>query len=281
MFKLIVGAPGKLLLLLQICGLTRSKIITDLNVTAAKQIPPVRFPQDYKGLAAARNHGAWTVAGPYLAIRLRRVLSPLSDKHFPEVAESLSQATHPGFIRQERAKRSGHEGEYRLATLLAGCSIPFEPFEKADNPLCRDALIRGESFDIVVPSIAAPRVCFKATVHTSNIGQFGESKDHLEISDARRMLNESYDDDARPLLFALVDGIGFMSNRAGLNGVLSKADEFCQYSTLWKAAVVCASKTRTFIKLELPETTIGEYGEFFAKYGFTDRVVAKEEEPNV
>lgn len=60
--------------------------------------------------------------------------------------------------------------------------------------------------------------------------------------------------------------------------MLSKTDGFCQYSTLWKAAVVCAAKTVTTIKLELPQAIINEFGDFLAKYNFTDRVVSKEKE---
>lgn len=274
----VIGSPEALLTLLQICGLTRNKMLNDLKVAASKQSPPVKFPSSYKSLVRSKSKEARNLAGAYLGSRIKRVLGALSAKHFPAAAEALNQATWPGYIRQERAKRSGHEGEYRLATLLAGCNIPFEPIEKADNPLCRDAQVYGESFDLVVPNKSAPLVCFKATVHTANIGQFGESKDHLEIDGARRMLDARFDERSRPLLVAFVDGVGFFSNRAGLRGVLSKADEFCQYDTLWKAAMICAAKINAPLKIELPRAMIEEFRRFIARYKFAKSVVAKEDE---
>jgi hypothetical protein len=162
-----------------------------------------------------------------------------------------------------------------MATMLSECEIPFEPKEKADNPLCPDEQINGVSFDIVVPDAENPRVCMKATVHTSNIGQFGESKDHLEIDEARRMLDSDFDAKDRPLLLALVDGIGFTSNRAGLDGVLRKADEFCQYGTLWKAAVICASAVKMNIQIELPDAEAKRHDAFLKRFNFTGKVLAK------
>lgn len=101
---------------------------------------------------------------------------------------------------------------------------------------------REVSFDIVVPNIENPTVCIKSTVHTSNIGQYGESKDHLEVAEARRMI-DALPIASRPTLVGFIDGIGFESNSAGLNGVLEKADEFCQFKTIWKLAVISAQKT--------------------------------------
>ncbi len=110
----------------------------------------------------------------------------------PSAFEALNQATYPGWIRQQWAKLSGHEAEYRLAVLLDECGFPFEPQEKKDNPLCQDATVFNVSFDVVVPNAREPRMCVKATVHTSNIGQFGESKDALEMSEAAGMLDEHF-----------------------------------------------------------------------------------------
>ncbi|MGD1087363.1 MAG: hypothetical protein ABR955_01370 [Verrucomicrobiota bacterium] len=270
LFEIVGGSPTSLALALQLSGLTRSKIITDLKAVGASKKPQVDFPSNYQALACSKS--GWLLAGPYLAVRLRRVFGGLTKTELNKVAEALNQATWPGFIRQERAKRSGHEGEYRVATMLSECGIPFEPGEKADNPLCPDEQINGVSFDIVVPNVRAPHVCFKATVHTSNIGQFGESKDYLEVEEARRMLDTKFDDNHRPLLLALIDGIGFTSNRAGLDGVLSKADEFCQYATLWKAAVVCAARVGLQLQVELPDNEAKSHKAFLRRFNSLNKV---------
>jgi len=274
LFHLVNGSPDRLALLLQLCGLTRNKIVTDLkaSVAANKKLPS--FPSNYRALASDKR--AWLLAGPYLAIRVRRILGPIAGNCTPELLEALNQATWAGYIRQERAKRQGHEGESRLASVLFACSIPFVPIEKADNPLCRDATVNSVSFDIVVPAIERPKVCVKATVHTANIGQYGESKDHLEVDEARRMINSKYAPAKRPLLLALADGIGFASNSAGLNGVLSKCDEFCQFRTLWKGVIVCAARMGVVVKLELPEATIVKHRGFLERFDFLRHVTPKE-----
>jgi hypothetical protein len=274
LFRLVNGSAEKLGLLLQVCGLTRNKIISDLKAAAISAKPRVVFPSSYVSLAG--NKDAWTLAGPYMAIRLRRVLGSLPIELLHGAAEALNQATWPGFIRQERAKRSGHEGEYRLATLLVSSGIPFQPEEKADNPICPDVQIYNVSFDVVVPSVDAPQVCFKATVHTANIGQYGESKDYLEIMEAHQVLNEKFPKEGRPLLMALIDGIGFSSNRAGLDGVLSVADEFCQYRTIWKSIVVCSAMTGIPLLIELPRAIIEQRQDFLERFNFLKSVVARE-----
>src|SRR5690606_34524182 len=94
--------------------------------------------------------------------RCRRVFGPLFGLQAQAsrlALESLNQATWAGYIRQERAKRSGHHAEHRLALLLQQAAIPFCPAEKAENPLCRDARICEVSFDLVIPSLEAPLVC--------------------------------------------------------------------------------------------------------------------------
>ncbi len=156
-------------LLLQICGLTRSKIITDLKASTEG----VKVPASY---ARLHLHDTWHLSGPYLAASLRRVFRPLAGAEDEGALEALNQATYPGYIRQERAKRSGHEAEYRLAVLMQNVGLPFEPAAKSENPMCPDQILHGVSFDLVVPSADAPKVVVKSTVHTSNIGQYGESK---------------------------------------------------------------------------------------------------------
>lgn len=250
-------------LILQIVGLTRNKILSDLRASSAAK--GISIPSSYKGIP---NSAAWALAGPYLLKRLRAVLRVVDPTHASSLAqcyEALNQATWSGYIRQERAKRSGHEAEYRLATLMASLGIPFSPSEKAENPLCRDVQLNGISFDLVIPDERTPLVVFKATVHTANIGQYGESKDHLEIDEARRWL-KSLPYKRRPILMAFIDGIGFRSNTAGLNGVLTKSDEFCQFRTMWKAIVVAGAKSGTKHKIYLPQTVLSKFEAFIRKY---------------
>jgi hypothetical protein len=214
----------------------------------------------------AGHDRTWTYAGLYLAKKLRRVLylNPAVPESF-RTFEALNQATWPGYVRQERAKRSGHEAEYRIATLLAACQIPFVPIEKADNPLCRDAMLNGVSFDIIVPSIECPGVCVKSTVHTSNIGQYGESKDALEVDEARRMISQ-LPKGKRPLLVGFIDGVGFESNSAGLDGVLDGVDEFCQFSTIWKLVVLGAAATGKTCSLFLSADDRKTFSSFLANH---------------
>lgn len=254
---------GVFLTVMQLVGLTRNKIITDLKASAAAR--GTRVPSTPGQLPRS---DAWRFAGPYIAQRLRRVIGPLVvDGEVPSSAfEALNQATYPGWIRQQRAKLSGHEAEYRLAVLLDECGLPFEPQEKKDNPLCRDATLYGVSFDVVVPNVREPRMCVKATVHTSNIGQFGESKDALEMSEAAAMFDEQFRGSDRPRLVALIDGVGFRSNSAGLNGVLTTADEFCQFESIWKGAAVAAFALERSLTVALPEPHIPSHASFFARY---------------
>jgi hypothetical protein len=254
--------------LLQLVGSTRNKILTDLRPRALAG--GFSVPSSYRGLI--RDDRAWAYAGPYLAMRVRTVFTPLLDESLEGAIEALNQATYPGYIRQQRAKLQGHEAEYRLATLLAACAIPFEPVEKAENPLCRDAQVHGISFDVVVPKASEPRVCVKATVHTSNIGQYGESKDHLEVDEARIVLEREFGS-RRPIVLVLIDGVGFRSNRAGLDGVLLKADEFCQFKTIWKAVVICGSAMGMRIPLELPEVERKFHRNFLHAHRYEDLVV--------
>lgn len=258
-------------LLLQLCGLTRSKVIGDLKAAHPNAGAKGRLPGTHMGLVT--DSASWNVTGPYLTTRLLPIAEYVSRYDDPEPAlQAINLATWPGFIRQERAKRQGHEAEGRLAQLLAALDLPFEPVGKAVNPLCADATVAGVSFDLVVPSVAAPRVCIKSTVHTSNIGQFGESKDHLEVDEARRHLDERFSPESRPVLLALIDGIGFNSNRAGLTGVLEKADEFCQFRTIWKAVVLAAEASSRRIRLHLPPESIAAHRSFLERRGHSAEV---------
>lgn len=226
--------------LLQLCGLTRSKIVTDLRSRKLRV-------SSYKSIY--RNAEVWNQASLYIAVRLRRIFRHLVtiDK---SVLEALNEATYPAFIRQERAKRQGHEAEFRFARLLQSLGLPFEPLTKAYNPLSGDVKIQGESFDIVIPDSKHPRVLIKSTVHTANIGQYGESKDALEMERAREMIQKHFPEGKRPLLAALIDGVGFNSNREGLDSILRIADEFFQFNTFWKGVVIAASQTGRIVQIE-------------------------------
>lgn len=254
--------------LLQFSGLTRSKILTDLRSIAAAGSIKVKIPSSYARLPYSN---AWEFAGRYLLRRIKPVLSAVIDVRNPaKVLGAINYATWSGWIRQERAKRSGHEAEGRLARVFKEIGIPFVPIGKADNPLSGDIQLYGVSFDLIVPNTSNPRLCVKATVHTAAIGQYGESKDHLEVYEAKRMLDEKFAKDDRPVLLAFADGIGFRSNRAGLEGVLTKADEFCQFRTIWKAVVIAESKLGGIpdLKLFLPISIFKEFEEFLGRYNW-------------
>jgi hypothetical protein len=260
LFQQMAKDQDSIFVFMQLAGLTRNKILQDLKGATAGS--GMKIPSTAAHLH--RRPDVWRLAGPYLAKRLRTVLAsltPASGIALAGAIEALNQATWPGWIRQERAKRQGHEAEHRLAVLMASLEIQFQPEEKADNPLCRDAQIDGISFDLVVPHLMAPRLCFKATVHTSNIGQYGESKDALEVAEAKSSFSRMTEP---PVLMALIDGVGFRSNRAGLDGVLEGADEFCQFETIWKAAVVAAHATDLVVDLVLPD--VASHQSFIDRY---------------
>jgi hypothetical protein len=272
--ELLVSEDDMMVLLLQLTGLTRTKIIGDLKASQHVKSSGVKVPNDYKRLHEGE---IWNFAGPYLTDRFTAVFGPVarSSHDIALSAESINQATYPGFIRQERAKRQGHEAELRLATLLLSAGIPFEPREKADNPMCKDATVAGVSFDIVIPSVSNPLLCFKATVHTANIGQYGESKDDLEVKEAKEKLSFKFGSKA-PLIIALIDGNGYSSNRAGLDGVLCTADEFCQFRTLWKALVIAFNKLgldTKKIKILLPDESAEDFSDFLKTYNLSDQII--------
>jgi hypothetical protein len=250
--------------LLQICGLTRSKIITDLK-SAANVSKQVSIPSSYKGLPES---SAWPLAGKYLIKHLRPILTSIASKSMEASLLALNHATWPGWIRQERAKRSGHEAEGRIARLFEDVGIPFVPKEKSENPLCPDVQIKGESFDLVIPDLTDPKMCIKSTCHTSNIGQYGESKDALEIQEAQVALKKT-PGTAKPLLVAFIDGLGFRSNRQGLQGVLRNADEFFQFRTLWKGVIIANSLLRKPLDFSLYLPNTSDFEGFLSKYKFS------------
>ena len=269
--------PDFILVVLQLVGSTRNKIITDLRARTSGTA--LRIPQSPASLH--RNENVWAMAGQYLAIRFRQVCLPLVSLRsgLGQALEALNQATWSGWIRQERAKRQGHEAEYRLAVLFSALHIPFAPEEKAENPLTRDAQVNGISYDLVVPNTDAPLVCVKSTVHTSDMGQYGESKDALEISEASDALKSNFPQNT-PTLVAMIDGIGFRSNRAGLEGVLTNADEFCQFKTLWKAVAIAASRLGIEIAVALPKERIESHSDFLARWGNSVSVQSLEGQPS-
>lgn len=254
----IKAEPFLILPILQVVGLTRSKILTDLKAMG------LSVPSKPEGLIAKSD--AWKVSVEYLSARLTKVLKPMVslDRKSRIVAlEALNQATWPGWIRQERAKRQGHEAEGRIAQLFFNLGLAFEPKEKATNPMCKDIQIDSVSFDLISPSENRVGLCIKSTVQTSNIGQFGESKGALEVIEAREMLERNFKN-REVILMAMVDGIGFQTNTAGLHGILENATEFCQFKTIWKAAVVAAYAQNLKIALNIPDPEHHE--EFLQRY---------------
>jgi len=72
---------------------------------------------------------------------------------------------------------------------------------------------------------------------------------------------------------AFIDGVGFHSNRAGLEGVLKNSDEFCQFKTIWKVAMIAAAKATLPIEVALSDDQITEFSGFISAWGLEDRVV--------
>lgn len=249
-------------LLLQMTGLTRNKIIQDLKAYARSENMNIALssPRALFGSTTGAQ-----LASEYLARQLIRTFGA-SGSITSTMLETVNQATWPGYIRQERAKRMGHEAEYRIACLLRDCRIPFAPEEKAENPLCRDIKINEVSYDLVSPSANNAALRIKSTVHTANIGQYGESKDDLEIREAADAIEKENGRGRKITLLGFIDGVGFESNRAGLDGVLSTADEFCQFRTIWKAAAIAANKSGEAIRVALPEQQLERFQAFQARW---------------
>ena len=253
--------PDHLRLLMQLVGLTRNKIVQDLKAFS-------RSTGEKFSTSTAKsilNHKVGRIYGlEYLGRQVLRVFGPAKGAITPQLLEAVNQATWPGYIRQERAKRMGHEAEGRVATLLKDCKLDFAPEDKAENPLCGDLKIGGISYDLVSPSAEKPSLRIKSTVHSSNIGQYGQSKDDLEVREAKRSIAEQAASGVT--LLAFIDGVGFESNSAGLNGVLGNADEFCQFRTIWKAAVIAASKVRRSLTVALPPDQLEHFKPFAERF---------------
>lgn len=250
--------------LLQLTGLTRNKIIQDIKAYVRSERLAVALSSP---VALLRHPLGGELGARYLAKQLIRVFGKAKGAISQTLLEALNQATWPGYIRQERAKRMGHEAEYRLARLLHDCELPFAPAEKSDNPLCRDIQIGGMSYDLVSPGSEDARLRFVATVHTANIGQYGESKDELEIRKAVNAIAGEGRTDV--ILVAFIDGVGFESNRAGLTGVLRQAHEFCQFRTIWKAAVLAAHVSERECTVALPRAQHEQFAKFCEAYSFS------------
>lgn len=258
----VAASSGMLPLLLQLVGLTRNKILQDIKGYARST--GLRISLSSPRSLFTCKEGA-PLASAYLARQLIRVFAAAEMHLSPAMLETVNQATWPGYIRQERAKRMGHEAEYRIACLLRDCGVPFAPSQKAENPLCRDVKLGTVSYDLICPSLDEPLLCIKSTVHTANIGQYGESKDDLEIRAAATALKKMRSRSGVTLL-AFIDGVGFESNRAGLDGVLGVAHEFCQFRTIWKVAVIAGAKIGKGVTVALPADQIVRFAEFAQRY---------------
>ena len=260
--------PDYLLVVLQLVGLTRTKPRSDLNVPL-RDIG-ARTPSDVRKFASEQE--LWKIAGPYFATRVRTVFASLIGLETKELfasLEALNQSTWPGYIRQERAKRSGGYAEQRAAIVLKALGIEFEPIGKADNGLTADVTIAGESFDLVIPNARHPRLCIISMLHSSNIGQYGESK----ASDAPKAKSALQTLPTKPELVVLADGVGFHSNIAGLNNLLTNADEFFQLATVWKLAVKAADAVGAKLIAVLPDEDA--HTEFLKGYSGTVSVLEK------
>ena len=258
LYRLLAGQNPKNSIMpriLQLVGSTRNRILTDLRATlsgADLSVPP--SPQDLHRKPDLLRRGE-----QYVAAEMRRVFATVlrKDREFDDevlyaVFETLNQATWPGFKRQERAKLMGHYAEFRIASLLADLKIGFAPVTKLENRPSPDVQFREVSYDIVIPDAQTPQICIKATTHTSNIGQYGESKDSLELTHAKSSL-DAMDPGHRPILVSFVDGVGLHSNRRGLAAMLDAADEFFQFASMWKLPVMAASRLGLEARLWLPD----------------------------
>lgn len=232
-------------IILQLVGSTRNKILTDLRAMLSGT--DIKVPN--KPELVVKNSKLLGHAEKYITDELKRVFASIIDKDCNVdddtlclILDILNQSTWSGYVRQEKAKRTGHYAEYRLAKELDKIGIPFEPRKKLDKHPSADVTFRGLSYDLVIPDAERPKICVKATTHTSNIGQYGESKDALEVTEAKTNLDELPELE-RPLLVSLIDGIGFQSNISGLTAVLDNSDEFVQFKTMWKIAVLYAKTT--------------------------------------
>jgi hypothetical protein len=249
--------------LVQMLGLTRNKVLQDIKGHAGST--GIKAKTSTLN-AAISDPETWQRVANYFRPRIISLDAALGEKiPLQGVLSAINLVTWPGYIRQERAKRMGHEAERRSAEILHALGIPFEPQSKRLNPLSPDVQINGISFDLVVPSVTAAQVVIKSTVHTANIGQYGESKDNLEIKQALQSLTKAYGK-RRPVLVAGIDGVGFYSNRAGLQGVLTTADEFFQFKTIWKLVAIAANRVGGSFIFALPDIALASHKDFIQRY---------------
>lgn len=250
--------------IIQIAGYTRSKILVDLQAKGVKK--PSSFESLIGGKRQFKLHDSWEKAVAMLVKRLRDILRNLAADDLRSRLKALDLATYPGYIRQQRAKHVGHYAEKKLAEMLYSLSIPFVPKEKKDNPLSRDATLNEQSFDLVIPNTEDPQIAIKSTVHTSNTGQYGESKDKLEIKEAREALQGS-----GVILVAFADGVGYKSNADALNGLFDFADEVVQFATMWKIPAMAAKRLdlgRLVVAFsEAHRSQIEDFGDFIERWG--------------
>ena len=212
-------------LLLQLSGLTRNKIISDLKASLGEGAAPKSYKQLHKFDSGVR----------YLVRRLKRVFEPLYRSGIESdadtlrgVFEALSQATYPGYIRQERAKRQGHMGEQRLAELYQS------PSQSSQKTAVDDPLLE------VPPASRGNRV-------GARLGSPREAGGTCR----RGAIHELWTRD--------------WYNAEGLQTVLTTADEFVQFKTLWKFAVVVAHAiNRVLLVQDHPE--LENFAEFLSRY---------------
>lgn len=75
----------------------------------------------------------------------------------------------------------------------------------------------------------------------------------------------------RPIVMALIDGVGFKFAKSSLRGVLDASDEFCQFNTLWKAIVVASYlMSDDGLKIFLTDEDFEKYDTFLNEYGYDE-----------
>lgn len=241
---------------LQLTGLTRNKILQDIKSHVKANGIPIRKSslRSVIGTDDGRRIAAEQIA-PWLAKTFEK---------FPinmNTLEGLNAATWTSYIRQARAKKSGHNVEHVLARLFKNCELPFGPERKAEKPMSGDAKIDGVSYDLMSPS-KNPLVLIKCSAHTANLGQYGD-----KIIHEMNLATESIGGNPDITFLVFVDGVGMDDRQDVLNCVFTKADEFCQFRTLWKAAVIVANKCGRQAAVALPRRHHARFAPFCEKWG--------------
>ena len=260
---------GYIVRVAQLIGLTRTKPQTDLKPALKAAGLPAPALERF-----AYNDRVWELAGNYLIPRFRKVFTSLVSVDGDELIaclDALNTATWPGYVRQERAKKSGGYAEQGMAIFLNSLGIKFEPRRKIDTGLTADAHVSGESFDLVVPDERTPLLCIISMAHSSNIGQYGESKAN-DVRSAKSAIESLV---PQPKLGVFADGAGFYSNAAGLNTILSEADEVFQYKTIWKLGVCAAGILGYTTQLVLPDAE--HHLDFLDRYSASVEILSNAE----